>query len=416
MSGVGDRRVVVTGVGVITPLGDRPETLHGALCEGRSALAPVEKLEVDSDRMPRLPAAELKWFESRSYLGKGNLRPLDRTGRLAASAAALALEASGWSAELLSEHEVGLVLGTMFGSMRTISEFDRRAQVDGPKYAKPMHFANTVINAAAGQTAIWHGLTGINATVSGGTVSGLQAIGYAADLIRQGRATTLLAGGAEELCFETLYGFYRAGLLGGCDAIPRPVPLDSCRNGFALGEAAVLLMLEEAEAARSRGARVLAEVSGCGVGYDLSRGADPQQDAEATSSALTGALADGGAAADSIDALVLSANGSVSGDRVEAAGVEQVWNGGSAKLPVTAPKSMLGESLGASGALQTVVLIEAMRSGLLPGIHGLEEMERGMPLRMATAGTISTEISRGMVLSHGLNGKSAALLVEEWRG
>lgn len=408
------KRVVVTGTGMITPLGDRPETVHGALCEGRSALAPLEKVGPKGN-CPRLPGAELKWFEARKYLERGNLRPLDRTGQLAASAAALALKESGWVEELLAEHQVGLVLGTMFGSMRTISEFDRRAEVDGPKYAKPMHFANTVINAAAGQTAIWHGLRGTNATISGGTVSGLQAIGYAADLIRQGKATTLLAGGAEELCFETLYGFYRAGLLGGGDAIPCSVPLDARRNGFALGEAAVLLMLEEAETARARGARVLAELTGYGVGYDLSRGVDETSGAAATANALNEALSEGGTSSDEVDALVLSASGSVVGDRVEAAGVEQVWNGGSASLPVTAPKSMLGESLGASGALQTAVLIEAMRSGFLPGIHGLEEMESGMPLRMAGSQTTAVEIERGMVLSQGLGGKSAALLVEGWR-
>ena len=281
------RRVVVTGIGALTPLGDRPDGVHEALCEGRSALAPVEGLESSSGsgRVPRLPAAELRDFDPRAYLTTGNLRPLDRTGQLTASAAALALEASGWEAAELEEREVGLVLGTMFGSMRTISEFDRRAVVDGPNYAKPMHFANTVINAAAGQTAIWHGLTGINATVSAGTVSGLSAIGYAADLIRQGRATALLAGGAEELCAETFYGFYKAGYLGGGgEATPLTVPLDRRRNGFALGEAAVLLMLEEAEAARERGAEVLAEIGGYGSAYDLSRGADAERGRAARSS------------------------------------------------------------------------------------------------------------------------------------
>src|SRR5205085_7794233 len=141
------------------------------------------------------------------------LRPLDRTSRLVASAAQLALNDSGWSEALRNQHEVGLVLGTMFCSVRTISEFDRRAVEAGPAYASPLDFSNTVINAAAGQTAILHDLRGVNTTVSTGVTSGLQAIAYAADLIRGGRARALLAGGADELCFESFYGFERAGLL-----------------------------------------------------------------------------------------------------------------------------------------------------------------------------------------------------------
>ncbi len=408
------RRVVITGVGVITPLGDDPVTLHGALCEGHSALHEMENLPDGS--LPPTLAGELRWFDPRAYLAKGNLRPLDRTAQLCASAAGLALEASGWDAERIAADEVGLVLGTMFGSMRTISEFDCRAVVDGPSYAKPMHFANTVINAAAGQTAIWHGLRGINATISGGTVSGLQAIAYAVDLIRCGRARALLAGGAEELCFETLYGFHQAGLLGGSagGGEARPVPLDRGRNGFALGEAAALLMLEDAESALARGARILAEVSGHGAGFDLSRGSDPRQGEEAVAQALAGALADAGSSATGVDAAVLSANGSVGGDRAEALGLERVWNGGSGELPVTAPKSMLGESLGASGALQVVVVIEAMRSGLLPGIHGLAEVEDGLPLRLATPESRPVEIERGLAVANGLAGKSCAVTVETW--
>ena len=133
---------------------------------------------------------------------------------------------SGLTAATASEAEgppeIGLVLGTMFGSLRTISEFDRRGLTAGPNYTKPMDFANSVLNAAAGQAAIWHRLTGANATVAGGTTAGLQALASAADLVRGGRAEAVLAGGAEELCPETLTGFAQAGLL--CREEAPPVP------------------------------------------------------------------------------------------------------------------------------------------------------------------------------------------------
>src|SRR5205807_10348952 len=169
------------------------------------------------------------------YLGRINLRPLDKTSRLAASSARLALDDSGWSAEMVKQEEVGLVLGTMFGSLHTISEFDRRILDAGPAYVSPMDFANTVINASAGQAAIVHKLRGVNSTISTGPTSGLQAIAYASDLIRSGGAKALLAGGVEELCFQSFYNFDRAGLLCACNKSHCAIPFHPQRNGFVLG-------------------------------------------------------------------------------------------------------------------------------------------------------------------------------------
>ncbi|HEX2253252.1 MAG TPA: beta-ketoacyl synthase N-terminal-like domain-containing protein, partial [Thermoanaerobaculia bacterium] len=260
--------VAITGAGVVSPLGDRPELVFDALCRGESSLAPVTAF--DPEGLPSRLAGEVRDFEPRRYLGDGNLRPLDRTGRLAAAAATLALGDAGWDAEARRGAEVGLALGTMFGSVHTISEFDRRALTAGPNYAKPMDFANSVINAAAGQTAIWHDLRGVNSTLSGGTTGGLAALAYGAGLVAAGRADAVLAGGADEVCFESFQGFARAGLTAGSAATngggrpgavgsrEHPVPLDADRNGFAPAEAAALLVLESPESARRRGARVLA--------------------------------------------------------------------------------------------------------------------------------------------------------------
>src|SRR6185369_17866075 len=179
-----------------------------------------------------------------------------------------------WSESLRSEEEVGLVLGTMFCSLQTISAFDRRALEAGPRFASPLDFSNTVINAAAGQTAILHNLRGINSTISAGVTSGLQAISYATDLIRTGRSRVLLAGGADELCFESFYGFERAGRL--CRSNDTdgdfPIPFDARRNGMVLGEGAALLVLEDADFARERGVEPIAEIVGHGSSFDFSQG------------------------------------------------------------------------------------------------------------------------------------------------
>jgi 3-oxoacyl-[acyl-carrier-protein] synthase II len=408
-----ERRVVITGAGVLTTLGDSPAAVHQALCEGRNGLRPAESIPTDG--LPKLLVGELTDFDARAYLGSGNLRPLDRAARLSACAARLALDASGWPAERVAESEVGLVLGTMFGSIHTISEFDRRALEAGPNYVLPMSFANSVINAAAGQTAIWHDLRGVNATVSGGAASGLQALAYAADLIRNGRSRALLAGGMEELCFESLYGFYRAGWLSEpADAGGGPpVPFHARRTGFALAEAAALLVLEDAAAARERGASVLGEIRGHGSAIDCSRGDDPEQAIEAIRLSIRAALEDAHLEPGDIDCLSLSASGSPPLDGREAGGIAAAFGSRAAELPVTAVKSMLGEALGASGALQTVLLIEAMQSGHLPGIRGLDEVEQDFPLAQARPETRQVEAGRGLVLCLGLAGQICAVIVEQ---
>src|SRR5258707_553617 len=184
-------RVVITGMGVVSSLGDSPRALHASLCDGRSGIRPVELFRTAELGCPL--GGEIPAFDATKYLGRRNLRPLDRTSRLVASAAQLALEDSGWTAEMRNAEELGLVLGTMFCSVHTISEFDRRALEAGPAYASPMDFSNSVINAAAGQTAIVHNLRGVNTTISTGVTSGIAAIAYATDLIRSGRTRALVA-------------------------------------------------------------------------------------------------------------------------------------------------------------------------------------------------------------------------------
>lgn len=399
-------RVVVTGAGTISPLGARPEAVHHALAAGAYGLSEISLFPVDG--LPTRRACEVR-FDAKSYL-EGNIRPIDRTGQLAIVAAKLALDASGWSAEMRAEQEVSLVLGTTFGSVRTIAEFDRRAVEAGPQYAKPFEFANSVINAAAGQTAIWHGLRGVNSTVAGSAAAGLQAIAYAVDLIRSGRSRAVLAGGAEELCFESFYGYSRTGRLardGECT-----VPFDARRRGFRLGEGAALLMLEQAEAAERRGATLLAEIHGHAGAFDCSRGRDAGEASAAIARTLGLALADAGLDAAGVDAVSLAADGSPAGDRHEAAGVGAFFGARAAELPVLAVKGQLGESLGASGAFQTLALLETMRQGTVPGIAGLEELEDGFPLRRASAKSHAADVRRGLVHAQGFDGNTCALVLE----
>ena len=404
-------RVVITGAGVVSSLGDSSSRLQFSLCSGRRAIKPVELFSTAGLGCPL--GGEIPSFDAQKYLGRRNLRPLDRTSRLVASAAQLALDDSGWSESMRTEEELGLVLGTMFCSVHTISEFDRRALVVGPGYASPMDFSNTVINAAAGQTAIVHNLRGINSTISTGITSGLQAIAYATEVIRSGRARAIVAGGADELCFESFYGFDRAGLLCRSDkcAGDFPIPFDTRRNGFALGEGAALLMLENAHFARDRGARALAEITGHGCGYDCSQGEDEESAVDAIALSIRRALNDAFTGPHEIDCLSASANGSYAGDRHEAKGVYAGLNGQTRKLPVTAIKSMLGETLGASGPIQAIALLETMRDGVLPGINGLEQVEDDLPFDMISADNREIDLEIGLINSVGFDGHCCSLVM-----
>ncbi|MEZ5333313.1 MAG: beta-ketoacyl synthase N-terminal-like domain-containing protein [Thermoanaerobaculia bacterium] len=405
------RQVVVTGIGLLSPLGDSAQEVHDALCAGRLGLRDADAAGLGPAGLPIGHLADPDW---RRYLGDGNLRPLDRSSQLAASAAALALADAGWAAGDPGRDGIGLVLGTMFGSVHTITQFDRRAVVDGPAYAKPMDFANTVINAAAGQTAIWHGLRGVNATVSAGSLSGLQALAFGADLVRAGRCDALLAGGVEELCAETLLAFRRAGLLCGAepDADARPRPLESGRTGFALAEGAAFLVLEEEAAAARRGAVALAEIRGHGAGLDPADGRDEESAIEAVAAAVGEALRSAAIGGSDLDALALSANGAIRGDAAEARGLERALDGKLAQLPATTSKAALGEAPGAAGALQCALLLTALRCRRLPGVAGLQALDPTLP-PLDVRGESRTIAGRlALVSGHGLDGQSAALVLE----
>jgi 3-oxoacyl-[acyl-carrier-protein] synthase II len=365
-------RVVITGAGVVTPVANTPCELHAALCSGTDAMRPLSSFAAG---LPCEMGAVVDDQALRRELVGRPLAGIDRTGLLTIVAAQRALIASGLAARTPSS--LGLVLGTMFSSAHTIGEFDRRAQTAGPEFASPLDFANTVLNAAAGQAAIRLSLTGINTTLAGGHASGLHAMAYASDLIAAGRADVLLAGGVEEVCLESFVGFCRAGMMCGTNGRPGhvPVPFDDARTGFALGEGAAFATLETAAAASSRGATVHATIAGCASAIDpeaVERGFCSR---ETIADVIRAALSRAGLDATCVDAVSAAANGSYAGDHEEAMAFAEVFGACAVPPAITAIKSVLGETLGASGPLQVVAMVEAMRDGRLPGIRGLRSAE-----------------------------------------
>jgi 3-oxoacyl-[acyl-carrier-protein] synthase II len=406
-----DRKVVITGIGLISSLGDSPEALSEALCNGKSGIRRQTEPTFEHAGGCHL-AAVLSDFTGEKYLSGRALRPLDRISQLAAAACDMALRNAGWSDANFADVDLPLVLGTMFGGMHTIADFDRTALVSGPASVSPMAFANTVINAAAGQTAIWHKLRGANSTVATGSTSGISAIGHAAEMIQRGKAAVALAGGVDEFSAESFLGFGCAGFLCTNDPHPEtPVPFDARRNGFALGEGAGILVLENLEHAKDRGAEPLAELRGYASAFDPSRGRESTQTVNALARAMRIAIQRSGFGVDDVGFVSASANGSVLHDCYELLALWQTFGERAEHLPVTAIKSGIGETLGASGALQIGVAFQTLKTQEMPGIIGLDKLASGCPMQGILPNTRSIHAHSGLINGVGLDGNCCSLVI-----
>jgi 3-oxoacyl-[acyl-carrier-protein] synthase II len=331
---------------------------------------------------------------------------------MASAACGLALENSGWSSESRAAVDLALVVGTMFGGMHTIGDFDRTSLVSGTASVSPMAFANTVINAPAGQTAIWHNLRGANSTVATGSISGISAVGHGTDMIRSGKSKALVAGGVDEFSVESFLGFDLAGLLCSNGARPEcPVPFDQRRNGFALGEGSGFLVLEELAYASTRGVRILAEIKGYASAFDFSQGKDPDRAVRTLVHTMHTALTRSCIAECDIDFVSASGNGSIVQDSSELAALALVFGDRAKGLPVTAIKSATGEALGGSGPTQLAVAIETLHNQLLPGIIGLLELPAACPLKGISPKTQPIRARNALINGVGLDGNCCSIVI-----
>lgn len=407
------RKVVVSGAGLISSMTDSCREFHSALCDGCSGLGPITGFNTNGQKGQL--GGEIKDFSAKRYLPDKNLRPLDRLSQFVTAAAHLALEESGCTVEMRNVEEVGLVCGSMFAGVQTVSEFHRRSLTLGPSYASPMDFANCTINAPGGQAAIWHNLRGPNSAVSAGIASGLWAVSYATDLVRNGHVSVILAGGAEEMCFESFCAFEVAGLICGSKQSGEfPFPFDARRNGFALAEGAAFLVLELAESAARRGVSVACEIKGHGIAYDCSSGKDSRKSISAITRAIWLALSDAQMTTSDIDCMFVSANGSVEIDYNEAWAIASAFKEQARILPLSAIKSATGEALGASGPFQAIAAMETLRTQMIPGSPLLEQIGKDLPSIMVCRETRKIDATNVMINSIGFDGHCSSLILSRF--
>ena len=404
------RKVAITGIGIVSPIGIGKDAFWNGLSEGQDGIGEISAFDTSAFNCHK--AGEIASFDAAQFLGKKGLRYLDRNTRLAAVATSLVLADTGLEEPEDGCWDIGLVLGTTFGSLDSISNFDIDALKGGPRNVTPMAFPNTVINSPAGNIAIRFGLTDINTTISTGISSSLQAINYAADFIRMERADILLAGGAEELCFASFLGAYKMGLLSG--ATPgQPewiAPLDIGRNGTVLGEGAAIFALEALDRAQARNGTIYGEILGFGNACDARPGPGFNGAGEGAARAMELALRDAVLDPSQVDYICASANGTRLGDAMEAKAIERVF-GRAPKAAISSVKSMLGESLGASGAFQIASSLLTLQQGIVPPTLNYTAGETDWPTKGVSAQVQQRQTAIAQINSFGCDHNHASLLL-----
>jgi 3-oxoacyl-[acyl-carrier-protein] synthase II len=364
-------------------------------------------------------AGEIADFKPSQYLHRKGLRILDRSTLLLAVATKLALEDSKIEIAEFDTYDTGMVTGTSTGSVKSISEFDKTALTEGPIYVNPALFPNTVISSPSSHVSILFDIRGLNATITSGFCSALDAVIYAYDSMVLKKISTLLVGAVEELSHQTFLGFYNAGCLSMEDfhnnSIEESMPFDKRRNGPVLGEGAGVLIFEELEHARERNAYIYGELLGFGSAFDnntLSGSYNPK--AEAPVLAMNQALKNSHLNPIDIDLICASANSSPVGDRMETIAIKKVFVSHAHNIPITAIKSMAGEGYSVSGSLQIIAGLLAINKGIIPPTINYQELDPKCDLDYVLNNNRRSEINTVMVNTFSPHGNNISLTIGKY--
>ncbi len=402
-------RIVITGMGVLSPIGVGRENFWEALTMGKSGFREITLFDTSPFRVHIGGEVD---FDPVEFLGKKGLRDLDRSTRLVCSAARLAIDDSRLVIDEDTTHSTGVSIGSTFGSLHSISQFDRTGLIEGPKFVNPSHFPNTVINSPASQISIRFYIKGFNTTISTGFCASLDVISYAGDFIRMKRAKVVLAGGVEELCEETFMGFYKLGCLSGIDGSePICCPFDARRNGLILSESAGVIILEEEGHAIERGADILAVLKGCGNSFDPEAEIGFNHDGRGLKKAIEIALNDALIMPQEIDCVISCANSTRGLDRLESKALKEALGEFAYRIPVTSIKSVIGETYSASGALSLSAALGVLQRCIIPPTLNYKERDPECDLDYVSGVPRKKDIKNILITSADPYGQNAAIII-----
>ena len=370
------RRVVVTGMGVISPVGNDVETFWKAIAEGRSGIGPITRF--DASALRTRIAGEVKGYDPEDYFERKDIRRLDRISQffMIASREALSQAGIAYQPDDEAAPRAGVVFGGGFGGMESFVEEIRTLDRRGPDRVSPTGIPKIIVNISAGLASIEHNLLGPVSCVVTACSASANAIGDAAEIIRRGAADVMLAGGSEAAITDYgIAGFAQARALSSRNDEPERAcrPFDADRDGFVMGEGGGALVLEERDQALARGATILAEVLGYGMSVDAYHITLPRPGGTGAARAMKAAIADAGVAPSDISYINAHGTSTEANDATETAAIKIAMGDDAYRVPVSSTKSMTGHVLGGAGAVEAVASILALERGLLPPTINLEK-------------------------------------------
>ena len=415
------RRVVVTGMGMVTPLGNGVEHNWQSILAGKSGLGKIEGFDVSDISCQiagMVPTGEEEGaLQMDDVIPPKDQRKLDKFIQFGLVAAHEAIADSGWVAESEDQKErTGVMIGSGIGGLSTIVETSNLMNEKGPKRISPFFIPSSLINLISGHVSIQHGFKGPNHAVVTACSTGAHAIGDASRLIMFGDADVMVAGGAEAaICRLGVAGFAAArALSSGYNDDPQSGsrPWDKGRDGFVMGEGAGVLVLEEYEHAKARGAKIYAEVKGYGLSGDAYHITAPAEDGDGGFRAMKSALRNAGLTPDDIDYINAHGTSTPLGDLIEAGAVRRLLGDAISKVSMSSTKSATGHLLGAAGAIEAIYSILAVKTGDLPPTLNLIDPEEAMEgFDLVPLKTKKKDVRYAMSNSFGFGGTNASLIL-----
>lgn len=405
------RRVVVTGLGAVTPLGLSVQETWENILAGKSGVGMVDAFDA-SQYTTRISAA-LKNFEPTQYIPVKDVRKLDMFAQYGVAASAEAVRDAGIVATDANRGRIGVAIGSGIGGLPMIEKTHQIVMESGPRKISPFFIPSSIINMVAGYVSMQYGFTGPNIAIVTACTTGTHNIGHAARIIAYGDADVMVAGGAEMATSPTgLGGFAACRALSTRNDDPTRAsrPWDKNRDGFVLGDGAGVVVLEEYEHAKRRGAKIYAELVGFGMSGDAYHMTSPDPEGAGAMNAMHNTLRDAGANPEEVDYINAHATATPVGDILEVLAIKKVFGDHAKKLAVSSTKSMIGHLLGAAGAVEAIFSVLALRDQVAPPTINLEDPDEGCDLDFVPQTARQMKIDTVLSNSFGFGGTNGALL------
>jgi len=406
------RRVVITGLGAITPAGQTVAEFWDNLVHARSGIGPITL--INSEQFPCRIAGEVKDWDPGLYIERKAARRMARFTQFMVAGAAQALDDAGINAETEDRDRVGVLIGNGGGGYPDIQDAARTLFDRGGMKIDPLHFPKTLGNMAAAQVALQHNFRGYNGTICTACAAGTQAIGEAAMVIRTGRADVMVTGGCEAGISELgLAGFSVMRALTSRNDEPTKAsrPFDAERDGFVPCEGSGALILESEEHAIARGARIYAELAGFGCTSDAFHVVAPPEDGHGAARAIVEALRDAGVSPAEVDYINAHATSTPLGDTAETNAIKSVFGEGARRVAISATKSLVGHGLGASGGMETIAAIKAIETGVIHPTANLEHPDPTCDLDYVPNVARQAKVDVVLKNSFGFGGQNSCLVI-----